>query len=421
MGSHGAFYTLHSSGHKKYTISYNEANIGPRNVSGNQIQYGPKGGSYVIHNGKKVYNIKPVFKQPILNKVKKMVAGAVIGKTLVKYVKTKKQPSLNKVKKTVAGAVIGKTVAKYIQSKKPATNKKGTPLVKTSHGKYYKMSKTGKSKIYVKNVIQPPQFTLKPKKTVLQYTNEQKKAAGEKIAHFVTTRFYDKLLGIALSRQKYKWDKISREVTGEFEPFNPGAYENPAKYKKASMYRKAILRYMRLHKWPNGIWRGLGEHEVDKIDGKVGQVIKAKSFSQFSRSRTIAEGFARRSTILGDAKVILHIGNNVAVPAVQYYGEDSKGNIKLKKLFNKYENENEVLLPPGDFIVKDIKPAFGYSILEVDFKPDYNPTERLLYDSMNKKYKEVYPSSIKTKEYQSPVLHPTRNSKGFVNEPVWHH
>jgi len=528
MGSHGAFYTLDSSGHKKYTISYNEANIGPRNISGNQIHYGSKGGSYIVRNGKKVYSIKPVFKQPILNKVKKTMAGAVIGKTLAKYIQSKKQPSLNKVKKTVAGAVIGKTLAKYIQSKKPVTNKKGTPLVKTSHDKYYKMSKTGKSKIYVKDVIQPPQFKLKPqvisknviknllsagytnkeiehlmpmvqktpsnvinkvkktvagavigktlakyiqskkpvtnkkgtplvktshdkyykmsktgkskiyvkdviqppqfklksKKTVLQYTNEQKKAAGEKIAHFVSTRFYDKLLGIALKRQKYKWDKISREITGDFEPFNPGAPENPAKYKKASMYRKAILRYMRIHKWPRAIWRGLGDHEVDKITGNIGQVIETKSFSQFSRNRSIAEAFAAKakaSKIFGDSSLVLRIGNNVSVPAVQYYGSDREGNKKLSKLVNRYEGEDEVLLPPGKFKIVDIRnKGLTYTVLEVDFKPDYNPTEKILYDSLDKKYKE-FDSSVKpTKEYKSPIFHPTVNSKGMFPEKIWH-
>ena len=265
---------------------------------------------------------------------------------------------------------------------------------------------------------------MKSKKTVLQYTNEQKKAAGEKIAHFVSTRFYDKLLGIALKRQKYKWDKISREITGDFEPFNPGAPENPAKYKKASMYRKAILRYMRIHKWPRAIWRGLGDHEVDKITGNIGQVIETKSFSQFSRNRSIAEAFAAKakaSKIFGDSSLVLRIRNNVSVPAVQYYGSDREGNKKLSKLVNRYEGEDEVLLPPGKFKIVDIRnKGLAYTVLEVDFKPDYNPTEKILYDSLDKKYKE-FDSSVKpTNEYKSPIFHPTVNSKGMFPEKIWH-
>jgi hypothetical protein len=383
--------------------------------------------------------------------------------------KSQYPPILNKVKKTIAGSVIGKTVSKYIQSKKPATNKKGNPLVKTATGKYYKLSSTGKSKTYVKNVIKPPIFTLgKSKlptvietvpnynkaslKTLTKYqlttlfmkkglpkpsskmtkgdmvdilykkpTNtpltNQKKEAGKKLAHLLTTKFYDKLLGIALKRQKYKWDKIARELVGDFAPRSPGAHHNPAKYVKAAMYRKAILRYMRIHKWTQPIFRGLSLPDANKYTGAIGQVITAKSFSQFSRTLDIALGFVKDNS--KGRKLILMIPGDTPVPAVQYYGEDKQGNVKFEKLVEQYPMENEILLPPGDFVVQAFYQRVGYTLVEVKFKPDYNPTETLIYDKLNKVYKEVSSSKPKTKHYQSPILKPTVESHGIIKETIW--
>ena len=446
QGSKGGFFTVDSSGKKKYKVSFAYNIIEPKNSKGNVIHQGSKGGLYIIKGGKKIYNFSPI-------------------------PKSQYPPILNKVKKTIAGSVIGKTVSKYIQSKKPATNKKGNPLVKTATGKYYKLSATGKSKTYVKNVIKPPTFTLgKPKlptvtETVPNYnkaslkkltkyqlttlftkkglpkpsakmtkdgmidilykkpnnttlSNQKKEAAGKKLAHLVTTKFYDKLLGIALKRQKYKWDKIARELVGDFAPHSPGAHHNPAKYVKAAMYRKAILRYMRIHKWTQPIFRGLSLQDASKYTDAIGQVVHAKSFSQFSRTLGTALVFGKTSHSTG-RKLILMIPSGTPVPAVQYYGEDKQGNVKFEKLVEQYPSENEILLPPGDFVVQALHQRIGYTLVEVKFKPDYNPTETLIYDKLNKVYKEVSSSKPKTKHYQSPILKPTVDSHGIIKDTIW--
>lgn len=177
-----------------------------------------------------------------------------------------------------------------------------------------------------------------------------------------------KVLKSALTRRSARrythvWNKVIKEAEGlaPKTPYVPPGYTGKNKYTQALINKQRLVNQALRHPKVYGgtLYRGIKGWEYDQFVKTQRQYVHKINLSSFSKLYEVARDFA---AVGGAGRcAVLVLRKNTPIPSINY----TSGN------FSSVYAEQEVLLPPGDFIKigSARNPRDGMLLIYVDYIP----------------------------------------------------
>lgn len=176
-----------------------------------------------------------------------------------------------------------------------------------------------------------------------------------------------KVLKNALTRRSARrythvWNKVIGEAEGikPKTPYVPPGYTGKNKYTQALLIKKRLVNYALTHpkRYGGNLFRGISGWEYDQFVKTQKSYVHKINLSSFSKLYQVARDFAGTS----GRSAVLVLSKNTPIPFLNY----TTGNFT-----SVYQTEQEVLLPPGNFIKLGSarNPTDGMLLIYVDFVP----------------------------------------------------
>lgn len=166
----------------------------------------------------------------------------------------------------------------------------------------------------------------------------------------------------AARRYTHVWNKVIKEAEGlaPKTPYIPPGYSGRNKYTQAMLYKQRLINYAFKHPKIYGghLFRGIKGWEYDQFVKMQRPYVHKINLSSFSKVYEVARDFAAGG---GAGKcAVLVLKTHKAIPSVNY----------TTGMFSSVYNEQEVLLPPGNFIKigTSRNPSDRMLLIYVDFK-----------------------------------------------------